>query len=288
MKTGFVGLGHLGRAIAGRLIDCGHDLVVWNRTPGRGEDLVAERVSSPAEVMHQAEIVFVCLFDSAAVAEVLLGQNGLLAGEAEGRIIVDCTTNHFREVAAFYQGCRAEGASYLEAPMLGSVVPASRGALTVLVSGEKEAYERVEKHLNDIGKHIFYLKEPALASKMKLVNNLTLGSFMATLAEAVAIAEEAGINRADVLDILAAGGGSSLVLNAKKAKLLEEVFSTHFSAGLIYKDLHCLQDLAYEMKKPLFTGALTKELYGQVCANGFGEEDFAAIFKLFKLGLRDG
>lgn len=281
MKTGFVGLGHLGRAIAGRLIDCGHDLVVWNRTPGKGEDLKAGRVDSPAEVMNQAEIVFVCLFDSAAVAEVLHGQNGLLAGEAKGKIIVDCTTNHFREVADFYRTCREKGTSYLEAPVLGSVVPASQGALTVLVSGGEDAYERVEKYLNDIGKHIFYLKEPALASKMKLINNLTLGSFMATLAESVAFAEASGISRADVLEILAAGGGNSLVLNAKKAKLLEEDFSTHFSGSLIYKDLHCLQDLAYELKKPLFTGALVKELYGQACAEGIGEEDFSAIYKLF-------
>lgn len=283
MKIGFIGLGHLGKAVAARLIECDHSLVVYNRTPSKAEGLEAEVASSPAEVLGKAEIIFLCLFDSAAVEEVLSGSSGLLSdNDLTGKIIVDLTTNHYSEVTAFHDMCRTAGGDYLETPVLGSVVPASQGKLTVLVSGRKTAYERVQEILQDIGSSIFYLQEPAQATKMKLVNNLVLGTFMATLAEATALGEKAGINKKDILEILSVGGGSSLVLNAKKAKLLEEDFSTHFSCALIAKDLHCLLDLANSLQKPLFTGAITKQLYGRTFEENIAQEDFSAIYKIFK------
>lgn len=282
MQLGFIGLGHLGKAIAGRLLDCQHSLTVWNRSADKAEGLRATIAASPAEVAQQADIIFICLFDSAAVQTVFTQDQGLLATDLNGKIIIDHTTNHFREVLAFHDLCAQAGAIYLEAPVLGSVVPASQGALTVLVSGKEEGYNRAEPVLANVGKHLFHLPEAGLATKMKLINNLALGSFMATLAEAVAFAEGVGIKKEAVLDILHVGGGQSLVLNAKRAKLLSEDFSPHFTNSLIYKDLHCLQDLAYESKRPLFTGAVTKELFGRAMAEGMSELDFSSIYTLFK------
>ena len=282
MQIGFIGMGNLGRAIAGRLIDCQHSVTVWNRTPGKISGLQVQSAASPADLAGQVEVINLCLFDSAAVHAVLTGPQGLLQGNLQGKIIIDHTTNHFREVAAFHELCAGAGAMYLEAPVLGSVVPATQGALTVLVSGKKEGFTKVEPVLAQIGKHLFHFEEPGLATKMKLINNLTLGSFMATLAEATAFAEAVGIDKATVLDILNVGGGQSLVLNAKKAKLLTGDFSAHFSNSLIYKDLHCLQDLAYEQKRPLFTGAVTKELFARAMTEEMAGLDFSSVYKLFK------
>jgi 3-hydroxyisobutyrate dehydrogenase len=281
MQIGFIGLGHLGKTVAIRLLECRHSLTVWNRTPSKTRELKAEVVDSPAAVAECA-VIFLCMFDSTAVQAVLTGEGGLLSGNIRGKIIVDLTTNHFNTVKTFHEICAEAGCAYLETPVLGSVVPASLGALTVLVSGEASAYDKVRPILDDIGKNIFYLEQPGLASKMKLINNLALGSFMATLAEALALAEDCGIARGDVLDILAAGAGNSMVLNAKKNKLLVEDFSTHFSNALIYKDLHCLQDLAFEQKKTLFTGSLVKELFAKTFELGFAHEDFSAIYKVFQ------
>ena len=282
MQLGFIGLGRLGKAIAGRLIDCGHELTVWNRSAGKTDGLKATVAATPADVARNTEIVFICLFDSAAVHTVLTQEHGLLAADLTGKIVVDHTTNHFREVLPFYDLCAQAGAIYLEAPVLGSVVPAAQGALTVLVSGKEEGFNRAKAVLDNVGKHLFHLPQPGQATKMKLINNLALGSFMATLAEAVAFAEGVGIDKAEVLEILNVGGGQSLVLNAKKAKLLAEDFSPHFSNALIYKDLHCLQDLAYENKRPLFTGAVTKELYARAIADGMEHLDFSSVYALFK------
>lgn len=284
MQLGFIGLGHLGKAIAGRLLDCGHSLTVWNRSPEKAAGLRVEVVASPSEVAARADVVLLCMFDSQAVAAVLHQDQGLLAADLTGKTIIDLSTNHFREVLAFHAACRQAGAIYLESPVLGSVVPAAQGALTVLTSGKKAGYEKVRPLLEEIGKHLFHFEEPALATKMKLINNLTLGSFMATIAEALALGEDIGLAKEEILEILSVGGGNSLVLSAKRAKLLAGDFSTHFSNALIYKDLHCLQDLAYEQKKTLFTGAVIKELYARTFEAGIDQEDFSAIYKLFRTG----
>ena len=282
MQLGFIGLGHLGKAIAARLLQCGHQMTVWNRSPDKTAGEGWQVAASPREVADRVDLVFLCLFDSRAVKAVLTGPEGLLSGSAAGKCVIDLTTNHFGAVEEFHQLCRDAGVSYLEAPVLGSVAPAAQGALTVLVSGERQAYDRVQPVLADIGKHLFFLGNPGLAAKMKVINNLALGSFMATLAEALALAEDVGLARREVLEILDAGGGQSLVLTAKRTKLMEEDFSTHFSNALIYKDLDCLLDLASVQKKALFTGALTRELYARTFEAGIEQEDFSAIFKLFK------
>jgi 3-hydroxyisobutyrate dehydrogenase len=282
MKTGFVGLGHLGKAMAKRLMSEGVELVVWNRTREKASDLGAEIADSPSGVAAKADVVFLNLFDSAAVRAVLTERGGLLEADCRSKIVIDTTTNHFRDVVSFHEMLRARGGSYLESPVLGSVVPASQGTLTVLVSGDAAAYGKAKPLLEKIGKHIFYLEKPALAVKMKLINNLALGAFMAAIAESVAFGEKAGIEKSRVIEILSAGAGNSAVLNAKKEKLLKEDFTNHFSSALIYKDLHYLQDLAWSLKMPLFTGSMAKELFGMTFARGMEGLDFSAVYKIMK------
>ena len=282
MKTGFIGLGHLGKAMANRLTAEGVELVVWNRTREKAEGLGAEIASNPGEVASRAEIIFLNLFDSKAVRTVLSGSNGILDAECNGKVIVDTSTNHFEDVLHFHEMLSERGASYLEAPVLGSVVPASQGALTVLVSGQQAAYNKAFPFLEKISRNIFYLERPALATKMKLINNLVLGAFMATLAEAIAIAEAAGIEKEKAVEMLLAGAGNSGVLHAKKEKLLRDDFSPQFSSSLIYKDLHYMQDLARDLKRPLFTGCVVKELFGLTFNKKMDDLDFSAIYRVMK------
>ncbi len=282
MRIGFIGLGNLGSAIARRLMSEGISLTLWNRTIEKAKGLGQSVAESPAELISQVDMVFLNLFDSDAVMDVMAGRKGLAQGKCEGKIVIDTTTNHFDRVQEFYRLLGERGAYYLEAPVLGSVVPASQGLLTVLVSGDERAFDKARPYIEKIGKNIFYLSEPGLATKMKLINNLVLGSLMATLAEAIALAEDAGINKARAIEILLSGAGNSMVLNAKKEKILNEDFSTHFSSSLIYKDLHYLQDLARYLKRPLFTVSLVKELFGMTFSEGIEDLDFSGIYRVFK------
>lgn len=282
MKIGFIGLGNLGSAIAKRLVSVGEEVIVWNRSPEKIEKLGMPSKPTPKALLEACDIVMMCLFDSKGVHNVLSMKEGLLSAELKGKIVIDLSTNHFDDVLTFHTLIEAKGGHYLESPVLGSVVPASKGELTVVCAGEEEVFLTCKPLLEKIGQTLFNLKTPGMASKMKLINNLCLGSFMATLAECTALGEACGIDKTELLDILGAGGGKSLVLAAKTQKLINEDFSPHFSNGAINKDLHCLQDLAYSMNRPLYTASVVKELYSKMKALGKGEEDFSSIYQLFK------
>lgn len=282
MAIGFIGLGNLGTAIAQRLTDMEQEVKVYNRTKSKVEHLGYKVIDSPKKLIEECDTVFMCLFESSAVENILTMENGLLSADLEGKTIIDLTTNHFEEVLTFHERIQEKGGNYLESPVFGSVAPALQGLVTIVTSGKKEIYEECKPLLEKIGKEIFYLKEPGQASKMKLINNLCLGSFMATLAECTALGEACDIEKPKLLEILGVGGGQSLVLKAKTQKLIDEDFSAHFSNNAIYKDLHTLQDLAYSKNQPLYTAAVPKELFGKMKKNGKGEEDFSSIYQLFK------
>ncbi len=282
MKAGFIGLGNLGRAMITRLMSEGVDINIWNRTREKAKSVNAPYIDKVKSLVDQNEIVFLNLFDSNAVENVLKMEDGLLSSDIQGKIIIDTSTNHNVKVLDFHKSIKEKGGYYLEAPVLGSVVPASTGNLTIIVSGEEGAYNNALPYLKILGSNIFYVKEEGLASKIKLINNLLLGVFMASISEAINIGDKAGINRELLIEILLKGAGNSMVLNAKKEKLIKEDFSPHFSSALIYKDLHYLQDLARELKSPLFLGSVTKELFGLTYKNKEEELDFSAVLKVFK------
>lgn len=282
MSIGFIGLGNLGKAITTRLSSMNEELIVYNRTKSKVENLPYEIVDTPKDLLKKCDVIFLCLFDSKAVSNILNMQNGLLCEELKGKTIIDLSTNHYEEVLTFHEQVKNIGAKYLETPVFGSVAPALQGVLTLVASGQKEVFEEVKPLLEKFGKEIFFLEKPSAASKMKLINNLCLGSFMATLAECTSLAQDCEIEKSKALEILGVGGGQSLVLKAKTQKLIDEDFSAHFSNDAINKDLHCLQDLAYSLQKPLYTAAVPKELFSKMKMMGKGEEDFSSIYQLFK------
>ncbi len=282
MSIGFIGLGNLGKAIAGRLVAEGEELIVWNRSSQKMNGLKAKIAESPAELISKVQICFLCLADSNSVKAVLENDQGILQGDCQGKVIIDITTNHFDSVLGFYRKLGEKGASYLEAPVSGSVIPASQGNLIVLVSGDNKTYETALPLLHKIGKQVFYLEKPALATKMKLVTNFVLGSFMATIAEALVLGEDTGADKKTIIDILSAGAGNSMILTAKKDKLLTEDFSPHFSVAMISKDLGYVDALAKSQKRPLYSSVVAKELYDRAISDKMETLDFSAIYKVIK------
>lgn len=282
MTIGFIGLGNLGTAIAKRLANMEENVVVWNRSKAKVDALGFPSKSSPKELIESCDIVMMCLFDSNGVRDVLTMKDGLLSADLNGKIIIDFTTNHFNDVLEFHTLISEKQGRYLESPVLGSVVPASKGELTIVAAGDEALFLTCKPLLEKLATTLFNLKVQGMSSKMKLINNLCLGSFMATIAECTALGVACGIDKAELLDILGAGGGKSLVLAAKTQKLINEDFSPHFSNAAINKDLHCLQDLAYSMNRPLYTASVVKELYSKMREMGKGEEDFSSIYQLFK------
>ena len=281
-RIGFIGLGNLGRAIAQRLISQGRELVVWNRTAAKADGLGATRAKSPAEVAGQSAVIFLCLFNSDSVEAVLSGPEGLLSGDCGGKVICDITTNHFKTVKNFHSIVADRGGKYLETPVLGSVLPAMQGNLIALVSGPQSTYEQVRPLLELMSRRIFHFEQIGHATKMKLINNVLLGSFMCAIAEATALAEKSGVNKETALDIFGLGAGNSGVLTVKRDVLLKEDFSPTFSAAAIHKDLTYLHDLAKHLGLSDAMASTAREIFSEALKQGAGSQDFSVVYNVLK------
>lgn len=282
MKVGFIGLGTLGKEIVKKLLEGGIEVIVWNRTPQKAQEMGLPIVNSPQELIEKVDRVFVILFDSLASKEVILGEKGLIKGSLKNKTIIDMTTNHPNYVVEVAKILETKGAYYLDAPVLGSVIPARKGELTILVAGNREKFEENRLLFEKYCKNIFYVGEVGKATKLKLINNIVLAGFMEILAEALAIGELAGLEKSQIIEILSAGAGRSAILEVKKQKLLEEDFSVHFSVNLMYKDLHYVQDLIKELKGCSLGISVIKEVYGLARKKGLGEKDFSIVYKVLK------
>ncbi|MCS7277664.1 MAG: NAD(P)-dependent oxidoreductase [Aquificaceae bacterium] len=283
MRVGFIGLGSLGKAISGRLLSQGVDLIVWNRSKEKALELGVPVADSPAELIREVDRVFVIVFDSQASEEVIFGKDGLVEGGIEGKTIIDMTTNHYAYASQAYEEIKKLGGYYLDAPVLGSVVPAQKGELTILVGGEREKFEENKPLFEKFCKNIFYVGKAGDATKLKLINNIVLGGFMQVLSEAIAIGELAGFGRDLLIQVLESGAGKSYLLDVKKKKLLDRDYSVHFSVDLIHKDLHYAEDMIKDLGAFSFSLQNVKNAYGLARYVGLGGKDFSVLTELYRL-----
>lgn len=282
LKAGIIGLGQMGKAIAARLRAEGVELFAWNRTldKAREADLIVS--DSPASVASMADAVILSLLDSRAVHDVMTMDGGLLSADLRGRLIIDTTTNRFHEVERFYRAFAEKGASYVEAPLIGSLIGAMTGGLTVLAGGDREALDRASPFLEKLSGEIIRMDRVGLATKAKLVDSLFLGVIAASTSEALSLAEKAGLDRASALEIFSKGAGRSAVLDAKREKLLKGDFCAHFRTSLMARDLECLKELASSMNAPVFMASVAKELFTLAMAKGAADEDFSSVYRAIK------
>ncbi len=280
MKIGFIGFGNLGSAIARRLKSLGVEVIVYNRTKSKVIDFKA--LDYPYELLDEADLIIINVFDSLASKEVIFGEKGLVNGNIKGKTIVDTTTNHYAYVKEAYEALKSLGAYYLDAPVLGSVIPASKGELVMLVGGDEEVFKNVEEVLKLFTKERIYLGPVPNGTYGKLINNIVLGTFMDAIAQAFGIGESVGLSKELILRFLELGAGNSYILNVKKQKLLQNDFSPQFSVKAIYKDLHYAQDLLKDFGLFSFSLSSVKETYGLAIKSDMAELDFSAVYNLYK------
>jgi len=281
MKIGWIGLGRMGIVMAKNLAQAGFDVKVWNRTLSKAKESGLPYAETISELIRDRDVVITMLFGSTSVEEVYgkIISTGL---SLKGKIFIDMTTVHPDTAKKIAEMMIKHGADFLEAPVLGSITPAKEGKLTILVSGDRETYEKCMPIFQTLGENVFYMGDYGKASTMKLINNTVLGSFMAVLSEAVAFSKKTGLDTKTVLEILSKGAGKSGILEAKKEKLLKGDYSTHFSVALIHKDISYAVDLAQEYRFPAFITTQTLDLFSSARANGLEEKDFSALLEIYK------
>jgi 3-hydroxyisobutyrate dehydrogenase len=278
---GFVGLGYMGSRIASRLMDAGYPLGIYNRTRDKTRAL-AERgarvYDSPREMAADADTVFSMLADDAAVEQVMLGPDGIVAAARSGSTIIDLSSVHPDTSRRLASVARLRNVVVLDASVSGSTPQAADGSLVVFVGGERAAYEQARPLLDIIGNHIFYLGPSGAGATMKLVANSLLGAGMQALAEALVLGQRAGLDRTTLLDVLEQ---TAVVTPGQKHKLQNVrsgEYPVEFPLRLMYKDLLNVERLAGQRAVPTPAIAAAQQMFAVEQAKG-REEDFSALIR---------
>lgn len=287
MQIGFIGLGAMGAGIVPRLLAADHDVTGWNRTRSRAEPLIKAGMrwaDSPRAVASQSEIVFSILTDAAAVRAVALGENGVVAGLKPGGIFVDMSTiapDSSRDIAA--EVVKA-GFAMLDAPISGSPVTLAQGKASIMVGGDRAAFERVRPALLAIGQRATYIGANGLAAQMKLAINLVLMVEVIAFGEGVALAEKGGVPRGIAVDAMLNSVVASPVLGYRGPFILDGRMPEVPLAdvNLQQKDMTLVLELARKSGIPVPLAAAANQMMNACRGMGLDRHDFVIAHEAYR------
>ena len=282
MKVGFIGLGRMGQAMARRVLDAGHDLALYNRTPDKIAELVAAGATASASVADAARhggVVITMLANDEALNAVSHGPGGLIESLPQGGVHVVMGTHGVATVKALAQAHAAAGQTLVAAPVLGRPEAVTAGRLSIIIAGPAEAAARVHPLFEAIGKRLFEAgAEPAAASAIKIGNNFLLGCAMEAMGEAFALVEKSGGERGLFFDVLNEGLFACPAYSIYGKIIAEKAYDTvGFTALLGLKDANLALSAGEALGVPMPSGAVWRErLIGSI-AHGDGEKDWSVV-----------
>jgi 3-hydroxyisobutyrate dehydrogenase-like beta-hydroxyacid dehydrogenase len=293
LNVGFVGLGAMGQVIVPRLLAAGHPVTGWNRSSERAVPLTQigmRWADTPADVAAASEVTFSIVTDGAAVKQIALGEDGVLAGMKPGAVYVDMGTiapDVTRAVAAAFA---ERGFAMLDAPLSGSPVTVQQGNASLMIGGDKAAFERVEPVLRTIGPKVTYIGASGQAATMKLAVNLLLMVEVIAFGEAVALAEKGGVDREIALDAVLKSVTAAPVLGYRGPFILEGKMPKVPLADvtLQQKDMLLVLEMARKFGSPVPLAAAANEMMNACRGLGLDRNDFVVAHQVYrKLGGQD-
>ncbi len=273
----------MGGPMASHLISAGHEIAVWNRTPSRSSALVeagAKSPSSPAAAAHQAEVVCVCVSDSADVEEVVLGPDGVATTMSAGAVLVDHSTispTMARAVAA----ARAQGGvGAVDAPVSGGSEGAQKGTLSAFVGGSAAAVEAARPVMECYCTSITHLGDAGAGQAAKAVNQVLVAGTYAALGEALVLGEREGLPMEKLVEALSAGAARSWVLENRSSNVISDDYPLGFRVELHLKDLRIALEEARVLDVPLEVTEVIADQERRLVEMGFGDEDLSNLARL--------
>jgi 3-hydroxyisobutyrate dehydrogenase len=279
-RVALIGLGLMGSGMARRLLGAGFPLAVWNRNPERAKALAAEGAhvaATPRDAAARADVVLSMVADDAASRAVWLGDHGALAGATRGAVLVECSTLTVGWIGQLFREVAARGCELLDAPVTGSKPHAASGELVFLVGGSAAALETARPALAAMSRAILHVGASGRGALLKLVNNFMCGVQAASLAEALALIERSGLDRAKSLELLTTGAPGSPLVKTLSARMTARDYTPNFLLRLMSKDLTYALAEGRKYGLALSTVASALQVVDQAVAAGNGEEDFSAL-----------
>jgi len=273
--VGLIGLGIMGRPMAGHLLRAGHPLTIYNRTAGRTTELAAAgaRVAgSPAEVAAAAEVILIVVTDSSDVEEVVEGARGVLSAVRPGSVVVDMSTISPATEKRLDGRLRERGACLIDAPVSGGDVGARNATLAIMAGGDPLALERVRPILERLGKSITHCGEVGSGQLAKLCNQILVGVTLLGVSEAIAFARRSGLDPEVMIRAVESGAAGSWQLSNLGPRILRGDFAPGFMVDLMQKDLRLVLETVAASGAPLPATALLRELFLSAQAHGEGRQ----------------
>ena len=285
VRVGFVGLGVMGRPMAGHLLAAGHELAVWARRPESAAPLLeagASFCATPAELASRCEVVISVVTASADVEQLALGADGFIEGFAPGSIHVDMSTiapGTARKVAARYA---EHGIGWLDAPVSGGEIGARDATLAIMAGGEADVLERVRPLFAALGKTVVHIGPAGAGQVAKACNQMIMVNAIQACAEAMRLAGAHGVDLARVREALMGGSAGSRVLDVMGNRMARRDFVAGIQSRLHHKDFAILMDEARQLGAPLPVAAQTWQQLNALMALGGGRDDTASLLKVLE------
>ena len=284
--VGFIGLGIMGRPMAKNLMEAGYELVLQNRSPEKAEGLAEEgnatAARSPREVAEACDIVITMLPDSPDVEAVVAGEGGVLEGIRDSALLVDMSTISPVVTEELAAKVREKGASMLDAPVSGGDVGAIEGALSIMVGGSEEDFERARPLFDVMGKVATHVGPIGAGQVVKACNQIVVALTIEAVSEALVLGSKGGVAPEKILDVLGGGLAGNKVMEVKREKMLGHSFDPGFRIELHHKDLGIALAAGREYGVTLPVTAIVDQMLETLKMRGKGDRDHSAILTLIE------
>lgn len=273
ITIGWIGTGVMGASMVGHLQDAGYKCVVNNRTKSKAEGSIekgAVWADSPGEVAEKSDIIFTIVGFPKDVREVYLGANGIINAAKPGAIVVDMTTTEPSLAIEIYNSAKAKNIQSIDAPVSGGDVGAKNAALSIMVGGEKDAFDKVLPLMDKMGKNIVYQGSAGSGQHTKMCNQITIAGTMIGVCEALLYGHKAGLDLPTMLSSISGGAAGCWTLNNLAPRIIDRNFNPGFFVEHFIKDMSIALKESEAMGLSLPGLALVKQLYLAVQAQGHG------------------
>ena len=282
-KVSFIGLGVMGYPMAGHLANAGRSVTVFNRTQEKADEWLSKYEGSskrtPAEAAEGADFVFMCVGNDNDVRSVSYGDSGVFAGASEGSVIVDHTTASPNLAKELDETAREQGKHFLDAPLSGGQAGADNGALTIMIGGDRQIYDRTVPVIDCYTKVCKWMGSAGTGQLTKMVNQICIAGIVQGLSEGLHLAEKSGMDINDVVEIISGGAAQSWQMENRAATMAERKFDYGFAVNWMRKDLAIALDIARDVGARLPLTALVDQFYAEVQALGGSRWDTSSLIE---------
>jgi 3-hydroxyisobutyrate dehydrogenase len=286
-KLGFIGLGNMGLPMSINLLRAGYEVYGYDTNTKAMEQFIAEGgigVTTAKELVKQSDVIMTSLPTPQIVEHIFTSEEGILQNAKQGSLLIDFSTVNPELNDVLHKKAQSLGLRYLGAPVSGGVIGAINATLTIMVGGEEKVYQSGAGIFGIVGKNVYHLgTSPSIGTRIKLLNNLMIGFYTQAVAETIVLGENMGISANTLYEVLSNSYGQSRIYERNYLEYMKnENYEPGFSTNLLLKDLRLAKNMADEAGVPLRIGEQLVDLYNDISAEGYGENDMSAAYLSLK------